>query len=589
METSDLLTYLQQEKAYTEADIREIDALSLSERVARGLALIDLHLVRQLREEVLLSCDENNTRWRPGDWVELYVNGQEEQATIAENSPTEVLLLLHTPHQLRPTDHLVLQSNKSMLLDPIIQSLEKMQPGAPGGGFLDLLTGRKPIKALQFGGIELSPAQLAPAELNSSQRLAALRAARRPSLLAVQGPPGTGKTHVLAVVAQQMARHGQPIAVLAHTHQAVNNCLNAIRALDPTLAIFKIGEELKSNGLDPSIVTVKYKEFQNLYRQKKRPQHCVIGLSYYAALVHLGLRSTGFTPTAVLVDEAGQIPLTYGAALGSLGAGSVLLFGDDAQLPPIYHPKLEQHLLSRSLFQQVRAAHPDAVIPLDTTYRLNDQLSSIIGQLYYPAISGGSFLQSAPIAQPRRLQVQLPASTPSILARALQPATSLVWINNATPNNDCEQVNNQEADAVAALVVTCLTAGLPPSQMAVVSPFRRQVLALRTALRQRLPAIPPDLIVDTVERLQGSSVEVVVVSYAANQPAYLAAVRRFLLSPNRLNVALSRARSKAIFFVSDALLQLPQTDVQPELSQLGFLREAASDYLVLSEFFPLQS
>jgi DNA replication ATP-dependent helicase Dna2 len=584
MQTSDLLTYLEQEKAYTEADIREIDALSLPERVARGLALTDLRLVRQLEEEVLLSCEENNTRWRPGDWVELQVNGQWEVAIIAENSPTEVLLLLQTPRQLRPTDHLLLQSNKSQLLDPIIQSLQKLQPGAPGASFLDLLTGRKLVKQQQYGSVELSPAQLAPADLNSSQRLAALRAARRPSLLAVQGPPGTGKTHVLAVVAQQLARHGQPVVVLAHTHQAVNNCLNAIRALDSSLALFKIGEVLKSNGLDPSIETVKYKEFQKLYKQKKRPQHCVIGLSYYAALIHLGLRSSGFAPTAVLVDEAGQIPLTYGAVLGSLGAGSVLLFGDDAQMPPIYHPKLEQHVLSRSLFQQVRAAHPDAVIPLDTTYRLNDQLSGVIGQLYYPAAAGGSFLHSALAAQPRRLQLPLPPGTPPVLARALQPATSLVWVNNATPNNDCEQVNDQEAEAIAALVATCLVAGLPPSQVAVVSPFRRQVLALRAALRQRLPVLPPELIVDTVERLQGSSVEVIIVSYAANQPAYLTAIRRFLLSSNRLNVALSRARSKAIFFVSDTLLQLPQLDIQSELSQLSFLREAATDYLLLAEF-----
>ncbi|RZK32508.1 MAG: hypothetical protein EOO63_01145 [Hymenobacter sp.] len=110
---------------------------------------------------------------------------------------------------------------------------------------------------------------------------------------------------------------------------------------------------------------------------------------------------------------------------------------------------------------------------------------------------------------------------------------------------------------------------------------------MRAALRHRLPSLPPDLIIDTVERLQGSSVEVVIVSYAANQPDYLTAARRFLLSPHRLNVALSRARSKAVFFVSDALLLVPQPDVLRELSQLGYLREAADDYLTLAEFmFP---
>lgn len=584
METLDLVAYLEREKALTEADIRAIEAMSLSERVARGLAVADLQLVHQRDEEVLLSCEENNSRWRAGDWVEMQVNEHWHTAIIAENSPTEILLLLHPPLALRPTDRIRLQSNKSQLLDPIIQSLQKLQPGAPGSSFLDLLWGNKLIKPRQPGGIELTEAQLAPAALNPSQQRVAQRGGRRPSLLAVQGPPGTGKTHVLAVVAQQLARQRQPVVVLAHTHQAVNNCLNAIRALDPTLSLFKIGEVLKSTGLDPSIETVKYPEFQQRYRQKKRPQHCVIGLSYYAALLHLGLRASGFTPTVALVDEAGQIPLTYGAALGSLGAGSVLLFGDDAQMPPIYHPDLEQHPLSRSLFQQVRLAQPDAMAALDTTYRLNDRLSGIIGRLFYPDAQGSSFLQSAPAAQPRRLNLPLAATTSPAIARALRPETSLVWINNHTPTADCQQDNQDEAYAVAELVAACLTAGLPPSQIAVVAPFRRQVLAVRAALRHRLPTVPPELVVDTVERLQGASVEVVLVSYTTNQPSYLTGIRHFLLSPHRLNVALSRARTKAIFFVSDALLDLDQPDVFHKLSQLSYLREAADDYLSLSEF-----
>lgn len=586
METTDLITYLEREKALTEADIQAIDTMAVAERVARGLAVAHLQLVRQVEEEVLLSCEENNTRWRPGDWVEMQVNGRWDTAIIAENSPTEILLLLQHPTTLLPTDRIHLQSNKSQLLDPIIQSLQKLQPGAPGSSFLDFLWGHKTIRLQQSGGIELTDAQLAPAALNASQQAVARRGGRRPSLLAVQGPPGTGKTHVLAVVAQQLARQRQPVVVLAHTHQAVNNCLNAIRALDLDLALFKIGEKLKSSGLESSISTFKYKEFQKLYKQKKRPQHCIIGMSYYAALIHLGLRSSGFAPTVVLVDEAGQIPLTYGAALGSLGAGSVLLFGDDAQMPPIYHPDLEQHPLSRSLFQQVRSAQPEAVAALDTTYRLNDRLSGIIGHLYYPDAHGSSFLHSAPAAQPRRLHLALPPATPPIIARALQPATSLVWVNNATPAADCEQVNEAEAYAIAELVATCLAAGLSPTQVAVVAPFRRQVLTIRTALRQRLSTMPPELVVDTVERLQGASVEVVLVSYAANQPDYLAGIRRFLLSPNRLNVALSRARSKAIFFVSDNLLLLPHTDIFAELSQLGYLREAADDYFSLTEFSP---
>lgn len=582
MQTTELLTYLEREKALVEADIRRIDALSLPERVQRGLAVVNLQPVRQEGVEVLLACEENLTRWKPGDWVEISVNGHWSTATIAENGFSEILVLLHTYVDVRPDAAIILQSNKSQLLDPIIQAVRRLEPGAPGAAFLDLLWGERKLIPHLPGGLELSEEQLVAiaSQLNESQRRVIRRGVRRPSLLAVQGPPGTGKTHVLALTAQQLARKKQRVVVLAHTHQAVNNCLNAIRELDPQLSVFKIGEVLKAEGLAESIPSLPYAEFQRLYKQKKRPEHCVIGMSYYAALIHLGLRATGFAPTVVLVDEAGQIPLTYGLAVGTLGAGSVMLFGDDAQMPPIYHPDLVSDPLSRSLFEQVRQWQPDAVIALDTTYRLNESLSSIIGTLYYRDVTNTSFLKSAPASAGHRLQLSLPVNTAAPIARVLQPASTLVWINNVTPT-PCEQENYPEAQVIAELVAASLAAGLPAREVAVVAPFRRQVLAIRQALRERLEVVPKELIVDTVERVQGASVELILVSCATNNPTYLPQVRRFLLLPNRLNVALSRARGKAIFFVSDELLELPPADAMR--SQLAYLREMSDDYLLLSE------
>jgi hypothetical protein len=46
-------------------------------------------------------------------------------------------------------------------------------------------------------------------------------------------------------------------------------------------------------------------------------------------------------------------------------------------------------------------------------------------------------------------------------------------------------------------------------------------------------------------------------------------------------VALSRARAKAVFFVSDELLELPPADSLR--SQLAYLRESSNEYLLLSE------
>ena len=210
MQTTELLTYLEREKALVEADIRQIDAMDLPERAQRGLAVVGLRPLRQDGVEVLLACEENLTRWKPGDWVEISLNGRWSTATIAENSFSEILVLLHTYFDVQADTQIVLQSNKSQLLDPIIQSVRRLEPGAPGAAFLDLLWGERQVNPQQFGGLELSEESLAAitGQLNESQRRVVRRGTRRPSLLAVQGPPGTGKTHVLALTAQQLALIG---------------------------------------------------------------------------------------------------------------------------------------------------------------------------------------------------------------------------------------------------------------------------------------------------------------------------------------------------------------------------------------------
>jgi len=58
-------------------------------------------------------------------------------------------------------------------------------------------------------------------------------------------------------------------------------------------------------------------------------------------------------------------------------------------------------------------------------------------------------------------------------------------------------------------------------------------------------------VVDTVERIQGQEREAVIVSLAAGDPDSLRDRSKFFFSANRLNVALSRARTKAVLVASD--------------------------------------
>ena len=55
-------------------------------------------------------------------------------------------------------------------------------------------------------------------------------------------------------------------------------------------------------------------------------------------------------------------------------------------------------------------------------------------------------------------------------------------------------------------------------------------------------------LIDTVERLQGQDVECIIISFATSDSNYIAGVKSFLFNPNRINVMLSRAKTKVVIY-----------------------------------------
>jgi uncharacterized protein len=82
----------------------------------------------------------------------------------------------------------------------------------------------------------------------------------------------------------------------------------------------------------------------------------------------------------------------------------------------------------------------------------------------------------------------------------------------------------------------------------VVAPYNAQVARLGAAL-------PTGARAGTVDKFQGQQAPVVIYSMAASSGEDVPRGLEFLMSPNRLNVALSRAQALAILVCSPALLQ----------------------------------
>jgi AAA domain len=100
-------------------------------------------------------------------------------------------------------------------------------------------------------------------------------------------------------------------------------------------------------------------------------------------------------------------------------------------------------------------------------------------------------------------------------------------------------------------------------RLSIVTPHRAQMATIRNLLvdAARMPVDPPPF-VDTVDRVQGQERDLIIASYAVADRDFVRAEEEFILDPRRFNVTLTRARSKFIMLVSDAVIQHLPSDAQ---------------------------
>ena len=89
----------------------------------------------------------------------------------------------------------------------------------------------------------------------------------------------------------------------------------------------------------------------------------------------------------------------------------------------------------------------------------------------------------------------------------------------------------------------------------IVAPYNMQVNALKAAL-------PEEAQIGTVDKFQGQEAEVVIVSMTTSSPDDLPRHVDFFYSKNRLNVAISRARTLALVIANPKLLELDAKSVE---------------------------
>lgn len=529
---SRLLRFLEREEADERRAHDELRALPVDDRVLEGECIRDAVLERAERDAYLFRVEENLSKFREGDAVAIGDGLDFEGASslVYARYDAQRHALVVERDRFARGEPVHLEVGRSYVVDRRPLGLRGRLREVVRAGFADeriaaVLEGRHE-PARDDGRLARAEKALASAGLNDGQVAAGAAAIGTESLALVQGPPGTGKTRLLAEVLRALCGAGCRIALSAFTHRAVDNVLFALRALDGDVPLAKVGNP------GPNAV-----ELRRAGVQTGPPRRIAMPRRGVVAGTPFGLAKL---PGAVgfhyaVFDEAGQMPVPHAIA-GMLLAKRWLFFGDHRQLPPVVTAHHADGAVARSVFEHLHERYGSHL--LDTTYRMNAGVCDVIGRTFYDGR-----LRAAPGVAERRMAF-VPGGG---LDDVLDPEAGVVIarIDHLQPGMRSHEEAELCADLVSELV---RRHGIPPAEIAVIAPFRAQVRLVRSAL-QRADVAAANLVVDTVERVQGQEREVVILSLAVGDPA-ASNGRGFFFSRNRLNVALSRARTKAVIVAS---------------------------------------
>lgn len=566
---------IRSEAAAERRNLLKIWRAPIPERVARGYAIEGLR-IKEIRSNgyVLLSCTTNRSRFRQEDILCLNQGNPEAHpslmVTLEEDNETELLVSQAgwgTPWES------ILTEEDGWMLDQGFLDLSSF--------YLDAVTdlgettsGRERIIPLLMGSVQpqIDAARLErglaigdAAGLNWSQAEALGHAYATDSIYLIQGPPGTGKTRVLAHLAEALVDEGERVLVTAFTHRAVNNALNMLEKVAPLTPAAKIGDEKRASDL----VAEFYPSFDSSPMAKMSSGY-VIGATPFAPRTQ---RLAGVEFDTVVFDESSQITLPL-AVMGMLPARRFIFIGDHKQLPPVLQSVQIPDAAERSVFGWLVDRGFDTMLEL--TYRLNADLAAWPSQEFY-----GGRLTPVEEAATRRISYR---TAPERWREVLDPDRPRVFIDLGHKN--AKTRSQAEANVVVDLIAEVLRSGLPASEVGVVTPYRAQAREIHTLMKRdpRVRDQAGSIVADTVERMQGQERDLIIVSLTTSDAGFAVRLADFFYQPQRINVAVTRPRSKLIIIGSSRLFDLPFDDPDLEAA-IALLREllGACDSVSLPE------
>lgn len=414
--------------------------------------------------------------------------------------------------------------------------------------------------------------------------------------LLLVGPPGTGKTSfALRRMVEEFSARGKDILLLAYTNQAVDEICKSISKIEPKLNYIRLGSELSCNPMfRPQLLEEILSEANNRQAVKNIIQGCNVYVSTVASLSgKMDLfRLKSFDVT--IIDEASQIlePQLLGilTAKDSKGKDAIdkfILIGDHKQLPAVVQQKEETskiiseelndlHIYNMrdALFQRLyRLDYPQAKEILLRQGRMHPDLAQFVNKYFY-----GNKLKSLNLEH--QCEIDLPLDELYIYA----DDTHKTKVNHRilfVPSDVNLKDENNKVNEVEAIIVANIAKQIVDKykeefdankSLGIITPYRSQIALIKSKLEEYKMEELNDVLVDTVERFQGSERDVIIYSFCVNESYQLDFLCNLIQEDNleidrKLNVALTRARK-----------QLFITGV-PEILRLNSVYRSLLDYI----------